>query len=48
MRVMCIVVVHKSHSLEAPKADDKLRIYYYRASDDDVLEVDILETVKTW
>ena len=32
---------------EAPKADDKLRIYYYRASDDDVLEVDILETVKT-
>ena len=32
---------------EAPKEDDKLRIYYYRASDDDVLEVDILETVKT-
>ena len=32
---------------EAPKADDKLRIYYYRASDDDVVEVDILETVKT-
>jgi len=32
---------------EAPKTDDKLRIYYYRASDDDVLEVDILETVKT-
>jgi len=32
---------------EAPKSDDKLRIYYYRASDDDVLEVDILETVKT-
>ena len=32
---------------EAPKADDKVRIYYYRASDDDVLEVDILETVKT-
>ena len=32
---------------EAPKADDRLRIYYYRASDDDVLEVDILETVKT-
>ena len=32
---------------EAPKADDKLRIYYYRGSDNDVLEVDILETVKT-
>jgi len=32
---------------EAPKVDDKLRIYYYRASDDDVVEVDILETVKT-
>ena len=32
---------------EAPKSDDKLRIYYYRASDDDVVEVDILETVKT-
>ena len=27
---------------EAPKSDDKLRIYYYRASDDDVVEVDIL------
>ena len=32
---------------EAPKADDKLRIYYYRGSDHDVVEVDILETVKT-
>ena len=32
---------------EAPKADDKLRIYYYRGSDHDVVDVDILETVKT-
>ena len=32
---------------EAPKSDDKLRIYYYRGSDHDVSEVDILETVKT-
>ena len=32
---------------EAPKADDKLRIYYYRGSDHDVIDVDILETVKT-
>ena len=32
---------------EPPKADDKLRIYYYRGSDNDVIEVDILETVKT-
>ena len=32
---------------EAPKANDKVRIYYYRGSDNDVLEVDILETVKT-
>ena len=32
---------------EAPKADDKVRIYYYRGSEHDVIEVDILETVKT-
>jgi hypothetical protein len=32
---------------EAPKADDRLRIYYYRGSDHDVVDVDILETVKT-
>ena len=32
---------------EAPKSDDKARIYFYRGSDDDVIEVDILETVKT-
>ena len=32
---------------EAPKADDRLRIYYYRGSDHDVIDVDILETVKT-
>ena len=32
---------------EAPKADDKLRIYYYRGSENDVIDVDILETVKT-
>ena len=32
---------------EAPKSDDKLRIYYYRGSDHDVVDVDILETVKT-
>ena len=32
---------------EAPKADDKVRIYYYRGSDHDVIDVDILETVKT-
>ena len=32
---------------EAPKADDKVRIYYYRGSDHDVVDVDILETVKT-
>ena len=31
---------------EAPKTDDKVRIYYYRGSDNDVIEVDILETVK--
>ena len=31
---------------EAPSSDDKLRIYYYRGSDHDVVEVDILETVK--
>jgi len=31
---------------EAPKAGDKIRIYFYRGSDDDVVEVDILETVK--
>ncbi len=33
--------------LEAPKSDDKVRIYYYRGSEHDVLDVDILETVKT-
>ena len=32
---------------EAPKAEDKVRIYYYRGSDHDVVDVDILETVKT-
>ena len=32
---------------EAPKADDKVRIYYYRGSEHDVVDVDILETVKT-
>ena len=32
---------------EPPKADDKVRIYYYRGSDHDVVDVDILETVKT-
>ena len=32
---------------EAPKADDKVRIYYYRGSENDVVDVDILETVKT-
>ena len=32
---------------EAPKAGDKVRIYYYRGSDHDVVDVDILETVKT-
>ena len=32
---------------EAPKSDDRLRIYYYRGSDHDVVDVDILETVKT-
>ena len=32
---------------EAPKADDKVRVYYYRGSDHDVIDVDILETVKT-
>ena len=32
---------------EAPKSDDKVRIYYYRGSDHDVIDVDILETVKT-
>jgi len=32
---------------EAPKSDDKVRIYYYRGSEHDVIEVDILETVKT-
>ena len=32
---------------EAPKADDKVRVYYYRGSDHDVVDVDILETVKT-
>ena len=31
---------------EAPKAGDKMRIYFYRGSDNDVVEVDILETVK--
>ena len=31
---------------EAPKFGDKVRIYYYRGSDNDVIEVDILETVK--
>ena len=31
---------------EAPKADDKVRIYYYRGSEHDVVDVDILETVK--
>ena len=31
---------------EAPKSDDKVRIYYYRGSEHDVVEVDILETVK--
>jgi len=32
---------------EAPKAGDKVRIYYYRGSDHDVVDVDVLETVKT-
>ena len=32
---------------EAPKAGDRLRVYFYRGSDNDVVEVDILETVKT-
>ena len=32
---------------EAPKADDKVRVYYYRGSEHDVVDVDILETVKT-
>ena len=32
---------------EAPKLGDKVRIYYYRGSDHDVIDVDILETVKT-
>ena len=31
---------------EAPKFGDKVRIYYYRGSDNDVIEVDILETIK--
>jgi len=31
---------------EAPKFGDKIRIYYYRGSDNDVVDVDILENVK--
>ena len=31
---------------EAPKLGDRLRIYYYRGSEHDVIDVDILETVK--
>ena len=31
---------------EAPKLGDRLRIYYYRGSEHDVVDVDILETVK--
>ena len=31
---------------EAPRLGDKLRVYYYRGSDNDVVEVDVLETVK--
>ena len=37
----------KSHSQRHQRYDDKLRIYYYRGSDHDVVDVDILETVKT-
>lgn len=31
---------------EAPELGDKVRIYFYRGSDNDVVDVDILETVK--
>ena len=31
---------------EAPKAGDKVRIYFYRGSDNDVFDMDILETIK--
>jgi len=31
---------------EAPKAGDRMRVYFYRGSENDVVEVDILETVK--
>ncbi len=31
---------------EAPKKGDKVRIYFFRGSDSDVIDVDILETVK--
>ena len=41
------MVDRKLHSLRRPKADDKVRIYYYRGSEHDVVDVDILETVKT-
>ena len=31
---------------EAPKFGDKIRIYYYRGSDNDVVDVDILEMLR--
>ena len=31
---------------EAPKPEDKVRIYFYRGSNNDVIDVDVLETVK--
>ena len=31
---------------EAPKEGDKVRIYFYRGSENDVVDVDILETIK--
>ena len=31
---------------EAPKSGDKVRIYFYRGSNNDVIDVDVLETVK--
>ena len=38
------MVVLRSHSCSI-QVWDKVRIYYYRGSDNDVIEVDILETV---
>ena len=44
---MYLMVDRKLHSLRRQNADDKVRIYYYRGSEHDVVDVDILETVKT-